>query len=64
MIRLRQCHLAMPLLRSLGHVLVNVSINIPPLRGLGKPTTPLSPTFLQKGEERNALSLVHARQCA
>ena len=56
MIRLRHCHLAMPLLRSLGHVLVNVSINIPPLRGLGKPTTPLSPTFLQKGAGEKALT--------
>ena len=40
MIRLRQRHSAMPLLRSLGYFLVNVSIDIPPLRGLGKPPTP------------------------
>ena len=50
MIRLRQRHSAVPLLRSLGHCVMNLSINIPPLRCLGKPTTPLIPDPSPKRE--------------
>jgi hypothetical protein len=54
-IRLRQRHSAVPLLRSLGHFVVNLSTNIPPLRGLGKPLIPTLPKG-KREKEKSALT--------